>query len=169
MHMCDKHINKMTVESWQLLSAAIYRHDPDLHAEWYAAGLLSKVGESTRGWVNGPFAVWAAASRENWLWLHEHAAALSDEHWYRWGQHHGRPHATGLKLSQIRELAEAIPPGPLTPFATPEGFTPEVASTNASVAAYRLLYIVDKSRFALWERGRPAPAWYTLGRSAYSV
>ena len=56
-------------------------------------------------------------------------------------------------------MAHLIPEGKLTPFAQA---MPDEYKNECAVTAYRDYYIHDKSRFAKWEKGTPAPDWWLM-------
>lgn len=166
MH-CDKHVVKMILEEAQMLSTAhrvidhfaIHTHRPHgkrSRTEWVLGdnaldGLLYR---STH--VNHPCSAWVRASSANYDWARRLLRALSDEYTYRYGREHA-VRSSGL------EAALSTPPskirvGPLTPHPLA---MPDEHKQASAVDSYRELYFEKKRRFAKWERGRPAPSWYT--------
>lgn len=85
----DKRVNKMTVETAQLLSTA-HRLE----------GGSSSVYRTTH--KNHPCAVWARASHLNYLWLYEHFISLCDEYTHRTGKVH-------LSDQKLREILQDVP------------------------------------------------------------
>jgi len=67
---CDKHVNKMLLESTQLLNTALHINDAE-KLTFYRPTHKSH-----------PWSVWAAESFDNWLWLLDHSLALGEE--FRW-------------------------------------------------------------------------------------
>lgn len=96
--------------------------------------------------------VWARQSRDNYLWLFRLYTELCAEYQYRYG----KPHKTlfrrrvlsvppvGLRSVGMTEFAQAMP---------------DEFKNADPVTAYRVFYLVDKSRFATWTR-RPPPLWW---------
>lgn len=151
--MCDKHIPKMVVESFQMLGSAVRRHG----ATDDMMPLTSKGTPLKGGYPNHPCTVWAGDSVENWWWLAMHA----DELCVQYEQRFGKVHACAAGITQMMDdvLPDKVgmPDLGLTDFAQamPEGFR------NADpVVAYRLYYREAKAGFAKWERGVPAPSWW---------
>lgn len=98
----DLRLNKMIIETAQLLSTAMHEHG-------YAGTAIYK-----RTHINHPCTVWARESNSNYQWLLQYFIALDWERRQRTGKNHKtytdlHPHLlNGLTL---------IPTGPLTPFA----------------------------------------------------
>jgi hypothetical protein len=97
----DSRLNKMILESAQLLSNAIHEHVPDL-----APLVYEKVNFNQR------CSRWARATRSNYSWLLEHLTALLFEKVHRTD----RVHTTMRLLDLFREAEESIPEGELTEF-----------------------------------------------------
>lgn len=75
---CDKHVNKMLVESTQLMNTALHINDAE---------------QLTFDDPIRPFpewAMWAAESFDNWLWLLDHSLALGEEFRWRSARHDHR-------------------------------------------------------------------------------
>ena len=139
---CDKHVVKMVSEAAQLLCTAF----PEDKAPW------------KRTHYNHPCAKWTRESWENFTWVLYHGYELAYEYTRRYGKIHKSQaiiewcdaHKSDLKWDKIEA----------TPFVQT---MPEQYRGFCPVAAYRRFYIAEKSRFAKWEKGRPAPTWYTEG------
>lgn len=69
---CDTHVNKILLESAQLLNTALHLNDANDEHTFY---------QPTH--ANHPWTKWAARRYANWNWLFEHAQALGDEFLYR--------------------------------------------------------------------------------------
>jgi len=135
---CDKHVVKMIVESAQMLCNAL-----PLQFAYYE-----------RTHFNHPCSVWVRASRENYLWLCEHALELCHEYTRRYK----KTHSTEWVILLCISLAELVPSSRLTPFVI---CVPDDCKTPDPVESYRLCYLKHKSRFAKWRFAcSPAPAWY---------
>lgn len=149
--MCDKHIPKMCVESLQMMGSALRRHgatDEQMP--------LSEAGKPIKGgYKNHPCTRWSGDSRENFLWLSEHALALCAEY----NSRYGKEHKCHKKISKMMRLSHLITNGPLTRFA--QAMPDEYKSANA-IDSYRRYYIMEKAYFAKWERGREKPDWFVL-------
>lgn len=157
--LCDKHVGKMAVESVQQLVSAARRHNVDETL----LPLSSKGVPHRGGYHRHPCTVWAGDSRENFKWLLAHGRALCTEFTFRFGKRH----ACEDQINVLDELASFIPAGHLTNFALCVGpaFQATVGTTHAcasiAVPVYRDFYVADKQKFAVWDRGRAAPDWWT--------
>lgn len=140
---CDKHVNKMLLETAQMLCTA--------HRELDGDDVDPVLYRSTH--KNHPSAVWVRSTNNNYNWAYCHMIALAKEYEFRYG----RKHLTFTKLS--RKLA--TPPSNIEvgyKYPPPQCMPDEYRQDN-TVAAYRAFYIGDKP-FAKWNKGRPAPDWY---------
>ena len=154
--LCDKHVPKMIVESVQMLVSAIRRHGADDDGvPWTVKGTPHK-----GGYRNHPATVWAGDSDSNFDWLLMHGFGLCQEYTFRFG----KEHSCWSQLAFLQKRVELVPPGPLTDVALCVGETFQNGVTHApmqdAVSVYRRFYRADKARFAVWERGRPAPSWW---------
>jgi hypothetical protein len=150
--LCDKHIPKMIVESTQMLVSALRRHgalDGDLPLT------KSKRQPHKGGYHNHPCTRWTGDTRSNFVWLYDHALAMCVEFSKRYGKEH---YAHFNQLVPMAHMISWVPDGPLTPFA--QAMPDEYRRPDDPVWAYRLYYALDKSRFAVWARGTPAPDWF---------
>jgi len=153
--MCDKHIPKMLIESAQMMASALRRHglgDEDLP--------LTKRGTPYKGgYPHHPCTRWAGDSYENFMWLYQHAEGLAREYTKRFGKRHRTQRS-------IREMHQAFEEHHLGFVFRTEGHTPFAQAMpdkyrdDNVVAAYRAYYKADKSYFAKWDKGTPAPDWW---------
>lgn len=152
--LCDKHIPKMVVETYQMLGSALRRHGAVDHQMPLTAKGTPLIG----GYKHHPCTRWAGDCRANYVWLSLHGINLANEFNFRFG--HGHRCYNGLQ--QMADMWNFIPNAPqfLTPFA--QAMPDEYKADNA-VDAYRNYYLGEKSRFAKWQRGRQAPDWW-VGR-----
>lgn len=159
----DKHVVKMILEYCQLLSTA-HRLSDGLQEPGF-----SKTGRNVKRWrlpdnrdsvlyqathVNHPSAVWARASRENYLWLADLLNKLSKEYTRRYGKVH-KCYSDGL----VKALQ--TPPSNIRSkvFTQPTPAMPDEYKAEDSIISYRTYYIKDKSGMASWKT-RGVPAWY---------
>ena len=77
INLDDLRLNKMILESSQLLSAALYIH-----------GVDETILPSKPGWYKHPLAKWTAEYLEHYKWVFAHFAHLLEEFFYRKGKHH---------------------------------------------------------------------------------
>lgn len=166
--LCDSHVSKMTLESAQMLSTAhrVLDGTPEMRPsksgkrmvkywkiyDWREDHLYNAVH------VNHPCTQWIMKTTANYKWLYQHFIALGDEFLYRYGKHHG----SDLALRNVVYSTPAnLKSGSLTPPALAMKAYPECIVEGDPVASYRNFYVVDKSDFAKWDRGRSAPEWWT--------
>jgi len=96
-----KRVNKMILESAQLLSTALREN-----------GYEGDIYKSTHR--NHPSTVWARQSRDNYIWLLRHFEALAKEYHAR----RGKWHKSYITLyNTLSNAVSYIPEGKLTPFA----------------------------------------------------
>ena len=160
--MCDKHIPKMLIESAQMMASALRRHGlGDEHLPLTRRGTPYEGGHR-----HHPCTIWVGDSYENFMWLYQHAEGLAREYTKRFGKRHRTQRS-------IREMHQTFdkhfttfdfPEDGLTPFAlavNKKKETPVIhAEGNDAVKAYRAYYKADKSYFAKWDKGTPAPNWW---------
>jgi hypothetical protein len=156
----DKHCVKMILEYAQLLSTAHRVIDG-------VQGIrLSEGGRRLKNWVlpddredflykathvNHPSAVWASASKENYIWLSKLFIALLDEYTYRYGKHH----KSGELVDYLSYPPDNIPN---IPFTQPTPAMPDHYKSNDSIKSYRDYYIGEKFSLFSW-KNRPIPNW----------
>lgn len=143
---CDKHVGKMLLEGFQLLSTA--------HHEWnsHLADQVYKVSHR-----NHPSSIWCRQTKENYFWLYDLCYHLNQE----FRRRRGKDHLSWTKLSDILRHAPADMPS--TGFTQPPQAMPDEYKHECSIHAYRTYYRQDKSRFAKWEWGNDrnyTPLWW---------
>lgn len=131
---CDKHVVKMVLETAQMLSTVAGGPYKPTH-------------------INHPCTVWARTSSANFDWLVRHGLALCREYTYRYGKRHKCEDI--IKAIGYGTPADAFPAKRRTPFAQA---MPDEYKQPDAVQAYRAYY--HSKTFAMWLRGRPAPAWW---------
>lgn len=82
-HHCDTHVNKMLLESVQILNTALHKNN--CRHTFY---------QKTH--TNHPWCEWAARRYANWEWLLGHAQALHDEFQRRFD----KTHKSGVKMEE---------------------------------------------------------------------
>jgi hypothetical protein len=149
MH-CDKHVPKMCVEAAQMMASALRRHgatDEQMP--------LTKSGTPYKGgYAHHPCTVWAGDSRNNFMWLADHAVDLCNEYFKRFGKVHAC-HYPIVFMRDTNIIDKVIPKGSLTPFAQA---MPDEYRNDDPVVAYQAYY--HSKQFAKWEKGTPAPDWW---------
>jgi hypothetical protein len=158
--MCDKHIPKMIVETFQMMGSALRRHG----ATDEQMPLTSKGKPLIGGYKNHPCTRWAGDCRSNFAWLALHGMALCTEYQWRFvgclGNEYTKKHSCHDGITQMANMWDMIPNTftRMTPYV--QAMPDEYKMVDA-VDAYRQYYIMEKAYFAKWEKGRPAPYWWT--------
>lgn len=147
-NMCDIHVNKMILETAQMLSTAHYEKgtwSEDMYKPAYK---------------NHPSTVWARETGGNYAWLYEHLDALIAEKLYRTE----KVHATSRLLDLLYEIPKPlyVSVGVITPI--PQCMPNEYKNEDAT-EAYRDYYNAkmiewvtrDKPIFPKWT-GRDVPS-----------
>ena len=137
---CDIHVNKLTIESCQMLSAAMH--------------LTGGIGPYKLAYKNHPCTIWVRQTRANFLWQCKHLEALLQEYTERYG----KVHACARFLNTFYSYADNISDGPLTEHPK---CMPDYCKTDSVVESYRNYYVKEKSYFAKWRTGN-VPYWYNV-------
>lgn len=144
--MCDKHINKMILESAQIICSTLNN----------AAGEQVTPYRTTH--LNHPCTVWTRASQDNLYWLTEHAKALNKQYRIRYKKrinHKSWEVIKGVIKNNKALIRCSIPNCGPTPYA--QAMPDKYRNTDA-VQAYRAYY--KTKDFAEWCKGVPAPWWW---------
>lgn len=150
--LCDQHVVKMPLEEAQMLCTAMWQHAP-MYAE--QMNLYKPVHQKH------PCTLWAMETQANYHFAWTLYDAMLEEYTHRFGKHHG----AGKHWYSLREGMKYVPEGALTPH--PQCFSghDDLKTDEAwPVAAYRAFYIVDKSKFARYTKGREMPVWMAEGK-----
>ena len=145
--MCDKHIPKMIVESYQMMGSAVRRHG----ASDEQMPLTQSGNPLKGGYKNHPCTIWSGESRQNYDWLSFHAMSLC----YEFSMRFGKQHFCFDGLCKLDRMKDIIPNTRLTPFALA---MPDEFKSDNPVDSYRKFY--KTKLFAKWEKGREAPFWW---------
>lgn len=142
---CDKHVNKMILESAQLMASVHHMTDPE-----YAKSIPGLYRLTHK---NHPDAVWARQSDEHYAYLYSLCMYLNEEAQWRYG--HSKDH---LSMSKIQMWPEPLLPS--------NGFTEppkcvhdDFKGIADTVEAYREYYKRDKRDIAYWTKRQP-PDWF---------
>lgn len=141
--LCDKHIVRMPLESAQMLSTALQRHEGPVQ------GLYKPCH------VNHPCTLWAGDSLDQWRWLCEHGKALCAEYTKRYGKKHKSEHIIDLADRLVRYSSL-----PSAPFSDPPLCMYEECKIGDVVDSYREFYHQGKSYFAKWAKETKPPDWW---------
>lgn len=162
---CDKHVNKMIIESLQILGST----------HWYQNGIQQKkqivtLGESSLdlwknfprkvddqikpygiGFMNHPSTKWTRETKKNWEWLISMTHGLLDEYKNRYKKE--------SNSRKTLEWFEKNTPPPVSSAITPfYQALPEQIQDKDPVHAYRVYYAGWKEYFAKWKNETP-PWW----------
>ncbi len=136
---CDRHVNKMILESVQILCTVLNER-----------GFETPYRSTHR---QHPCVQWVHRSYDNFLWLAELTDALNHEYRYRYEK--DRDHASIRVLGDI--LHHRYESRGLTEFA--QAMPDEYKVSGNAVAAYRAYCQSEEQRCAGWT-GRAAPGWW---------
>lgn len=169
MAHCDTHVVKMVTEYTQLLSMAMWTHDPEQAAVLHRQGRIMNPPESVTGrrssHYSHPCALWVQSSREHFDWLKMLACCLAAEYFYRYGSRHKVPrqHASFERYLIFLYSNDLFPS---RGFHAPPQAMPDRYRGRNTVQAYRRLYRLDKIGIAYYTR-RPMPEWIVDDWLAY--
>lgn len=161
-NLCNEHVrSKMQIESAIMLAHAFSQstlNHPDTPRT--KSGNPRKSG---KGYFKHQCSIWARESKENFLWLADHALEMFNERQYRWPtseEHFTKTFIQWCKNNVHNTLIEKVC---LTPFAVAINETSNcrrVPNFNqlSVIEQYRLFISYDKP-FATWTR-REKPVWY---------
>lgn len=138
-YLDDRRVNKMILESVQILSTAL---------------ILKGIDAPVRmSHVNHPCSVWCRSTRENYLWLCDHLEGLLNEKFNRYHKEHSyRKH-----LDYLRQQSKHIPSLMLTPFvncAANKEYGLNFHNIKDTCLAYKL-YLQER-----WKMDRNTPKRY---------
>ena len=165
---CDIHVNKMIIETAQMLSTAHRLLDGKMFIE------LSKSGSKLKKWdhpilhatlyksthYNHPSSVWIRESSNNYSWAYCLFKGLCSEYTAR----RGKTHATELLLdNSLVQHPNNIKSGFETPFAICIADEYGLADVKDPIEAYRRYYIKkNNEQFNMsWIKNKPH--WFTSG------
>lgn len=162
-YMCDKHINKMVVESAQMLCTAHRMLDGVETMKPSVSGKrtlryfeMPEPDESLlyrAAHMKHPCNIWIRQTEDNYLWLYDHFMYLGEEYTYRYGKSHKSIELLGERLCEApRNLTRSGQ----TDFVLA---MPDKYKTICPITSYRNYYKGDKT-FAKWERNRKQPEWW---------
>lgn len=145
-YLDDVRVNKMILESAQMLSTACRVHGFD-------SGRLYKIAH-----LNHPASVWCRENKSNYMWLYRHFVALGKEKILRTGKSH-------KSYDELKEVllfgSKYIPSGDLTPFANCAARKDLGISYKhlSDVCLAYQLYLNDR-----WETDKRPPMWNGVKR-----
>lgn len=158
-NLCDKHINKMIVESAQMLANGFAL---DRMAQGDCP--RNQKGEPrSHGYSKHPCTLWCYETRGNMEWLVEHALEMGRERQYRWSD---KPEHFSIRFIQWcgDNLHDSLASkGGLKDFAIAISDTMNCRKVDgfddlSSIEKYRFYYRMDKP-FVKWTK-RKKPSWF---------
>ena len=158
--LCDQHIIKMPLEEAQMLCTAVRIHAPAFAEE---AGIYKTA------YLNHPCTQWARETRINYRFAVRLFKAMNDEYVWRYPRRSNGTvntgHAAMRHFDALVEAEKYIPD--ITNFKTPHpqcfsGHDDLKTKENWPVEAYRAFYIIDKMKFAKYNKGRFMPEWMQI-------
>lgn len=138
---CDKHVCKIILEAYQMMSLAHLNYGGDHPGLWNA-----------RTYNNNHVSLWVRENLSNYAWTSAHAVALCDEYTLRYR----RVHKCREMIEWCVEHVPPLPTGALSPF---RQAVAEDCYDVDPVRAYHLYYVRYKRRFAKWRLGN-VPGWF---------
>ena len=135
-YMDEVRLPKMCVESAQMMASSLRRHGAT-DEQFIHYSILTKANKPYRGgYKHHPCTRWAGDSRDNFMWLADHANELCNEYFRRFGKVHAC-HGPIVFMRDMNIIEKIIPRGPLTPFAQA---MPDEYKDDDVVKAYRSYY-----------------------------
>jgi hypothetical protein len=173
--MCDKHIIKMILESAQMLCTAKRVLDGTMYLgktkngrnikRWRLDNSNEEATIYKAGWLGHPSTQWVLKSAYNYNWLYNHMLALNEEYKLRWQK--TKNHISIDKLGiLLKDPPKNAPINVIGTDATP-AMPDHCKIPNDVVGSYRKYYILEKIRFAKWEKPNAVmPEWFKEGINA---
>ena len=151
--LCDQHIVKMPLEEAQMLCTSLWHHAPD-YAE--AKGLYKPVHQKH------PCTLWAMETQANYQFAYTLYDAMLREYTHRYGKEHGAGKHKAALYHGIKHVPNKTGEGAVGLTPHPQCFSGHddlKTDERWPIMAYRAFYIVDKSKFARYNKGREMPQW----------
>jgi hypothetical protein len=167
--MCDRHINKMIVESCQMMSTAMrsifpvtYKTFQEMRDAPESLFRFPAPFDIGTGHYNHPCTMWVRKNEMNLSWLASHTQALIQEKRKRWDTSH--LYSEFVSIMETSSPKDSISIHSFTPvFSIPvlkqlanrSGYQ----NLDAQVVLYRMYYVLEKYKIARWE-WTPTPTWW---------
>jgi hypothetical protein len=167
---CNIHINKMTVESAQMLSTAHRMLDghpekrPSKSGKRLSTHYIHPDSELDNTLYKAvhyhhPCTVWTMQTSSNYEWHYQHFVALATEFTYRYE----KQHRSFLALKDIlKKPPKNIPIGQQTEWPLAMGSNPECMFKGDAVRSYQAFYQTKQERFKMVWSKRPTPDWFKV-------
>lgn len=167
---CNAHVNKMIVESAQMLSTAHRMLDGTpikgpsksgkrtsthyIHPDPKLDHILYKAVH-----YHHPCTVWTMTSTGNYDWHYKHFIALSEEFQFRYGNEHK---SYRILKDILNNHPKNLPEGPQTDWPLAMGSNPECMFEGDAVRSYRAFYQTKQERFKMVWSKRSVPGWFEV-------
>ena len=125
-YLCDKHIPKMLLESCQMLSTAVQKYTDRIDELYKPA------------YPKHPSTIWAGTTRNNFVWLLEHANEINYQYEIRYNKKHKSKRI--LDIIQDKGYDIKIPLGNTKWITTPPQCMPDEYKHDNYITAYRNYY-----------------------------
>ena len=156
--LCDKHVVKMPLETAQILSSAFPKEEPfESLREVKPRRVLYRQTH-----LNHKICRWTRETEENFLWTVRHGIGLCVEFRVRYGHAHSSESVILWCMKNVHKLQ--FPSKGLTEFV--QAISPD-CYLDDPVEAYRKYYVLKKSHFAKWLKGRQPPQWWHEEKQRY--
>lgn len=156
-NLCDKHVNKMWIETAQILSAVIDHrvpmHKGPLRLANQTVSEVCGLPQYPKAHVKHPCTIWAMESQMNAQWLTKHMHGIEQEFRLRYPRTEHKLQGTYKQYVLQLEQCE-FDKVEMTPFAQA---MPDLYKADDAVVAYRTYYLMDKT-FASWKK--ETPIWF---------
>lgn len=146
--LCDKHVVKMLLETFQILSTTLIE-------KGFQLPFLYKPTHK-----NHPCVKWTGLSRDNFDWVFTHGVVLCNEYTYRYSKRH-KTQQGYEELIHHFTLNQIAPPL-FSSLGLTEIFLcmpTQHQIKNNPIQSYRNYYSIEKRRFAKWTKRNP-PEWF---------
>lgn len=155
MMMCDIHINKMILESAQILSIVYIMLTNNIHHIEQ-----KKVYKAPQRYFKHPCVLWTLESSSNFQWLLTHAYGLLKEYKFRFqpDKRHASHNIIDFIIDEFENFQHLFKKHDFTKPALAMHESCKVSDNP--VNSYRFFYRHDKESFAKYNRGRSFPLWW---------
>jgi hypothetical protein len=154
----DKRVNKMLIESMQIISTVWFISNPERAAELRGKDIINMKYNP-----NHPVIKWTSASILNYIWLYTHALSLVTEYEFRYEKYNHRTKRRLFDLYEETHSKGEYPDLPeiVVPFSEEyQAMKPNELKDTDPVIAYRRYYNEVKYNTCRWEKGRDPPVWF---------
>jgi hypothetical protein len=141
----DKRLNKMIVESVQMMAYALKRHG----SQCVPYTISGKPYRTSGGHRNHPCTLWAGNTRANYKWLLMHFSSMLDEYCLRFNKVHG----CSPNFNILAAGMEDIPEGELEDFVNCSRYITTAVGRKSVIDMYR------RTMWDKWDEDKVEPKW----------